>query len=300
MSWGVYQGRVICFPLRSQWILYREWICLSNGSIRRCVSVAFASLFAMAQLHTSCVSAEDVLAMFLDDMNAFEPTLLDGNESVNQASQARKGKTTCARQRDQLLAIRSEAASLQHQLRILHENHDLRKSLDLLMNTHSSSAKNDVKKWKFRAMRERSRKQHAELQNMHLRQRVATNAKFLRQVATLVNKQELKARRCNLPFVSLSDVSTRVFSALRARLDARWSQVATIEPQSVHASSSAIVLASRAAKGSWAMFSSSHEVSMVFDGSFAAPFDSTLVCGVVGRFTLLHGFEVPAETVRAW
>lgn len=249
----------------------------------------------MAQLHTdSVVLAQDVVAMFLNDMNALECTLLDVNESRSQASQAaepKKRKTTCARQRDRLLAIRSEAASLQHQLRILHDNHDLREALDLLT---SCSSDEDWKRWKFRAMRERSRTQQAEQQNIRLRQRVAANAKFLRQVANLVNKQARGGG--NQPFVNLSDVSTRVFSALRARLDARWDQVATIRPQCDNAIS-AIVSASRVAKGSWATSSSAHEIRMVFDDSFAAPFDSTLVCGVVSRFTLLHGVEVLTERV---
>lgn len=259
-----------------------------------CYSGAFANSPAMAQAPTD--SVQDTVSMLAHDKSALEITVQNGSNAPSRAPcvmEKKPRKKTCARQRDRVQAVRDLVVSLQHQLRALHEDYELRESIDMLLDRASSD---NSQRWKFRAMRERSLKQHAEQQNARMRQRVATNSKFLRQVTFLANKQMTKTWGGNHRFVAFADDNTRIFSALRARLDARSSQLDTSIPQRRHEST--IVSAAHVAPSSWVISAVDRGVNIDFDGSFAAPFDPAVVFRVMSRFTLPAGVEVVTEKVR--
>lgn len=83
---------------------------------------------------------------FLNDIEA----LAMGSGSVDNA--ARKHRTNHSRQSDRLQAARDEIASLLRQIECIQENHEVTEALDRLLDRSSD----DIHKWKFRAMRERS------------------------------------------------------------------------------------------------------------------------------------------------
>lgn len=230
---------------------------------------------------------QDALTALLEDIET------DGSSDTTDQRKPRAG---CSRQRDRLEAARNEVASLQRQIELLHENHELVESLDRLMDRSSA----DVHQWKFRAIRERSRTLGAKQRNALLRRRLGANAKLLEQVIDLIRKQTARAGSFDRRFVRLhgSDGSALAFSNLRARLDARSSQLdAVIRP--CNSANSAIDSVTDVAPTPWSFSSSDQGINVVMSESFAVPFPSALVCDIGSRVALLYGLEVLADNVRS-
>lgn len=259
------------------------------------------------ELPSDCFElTQEALASFLDDAAtlsileadiSFDYRSQDTSEglmAVGKPSTTTTSKPARARQRDRLQAVRDEVASLQRQLQLQHENHELRESLNQLMNRSSAG---DAQRWKRQAMSERIRGQQADDQNSLLRERVAANTKLLEMVSSLVYKQTKQQQPTpTVPrFIVLEDDGALILQALRAALDVRYSRLDTAIPA---CDNTAAALNTRITQAPWPVFPSGHGVSVDFSESFAMPFSLALILDIMRRFTLVDGHEEHTDSVR--
>lgn len=243
--------------------------------------------------------ASVVDALNMADCAASDSLPLEQCQRFDASAEAMPSKTnrvSRVRQHQRLKEARDEVALLQHQLKIEHEKHELRVFLDQVMNRSSGDS---FERSKFRALRERRHRQQAEERNARLRQQIATNATVQEQVMALVRKQRSLMPRAmcttSLRLNCLVDHGAQVFQSLRARLDARYSQLDSILSRVPSSSRS---LNGRRKLAPWSVSASDRGISVDFSESFVMPFSLEMILSVVGRHTSLRGLEVCAGNVR--
>lgn len=253
----------------------------------------------MMELPTDCFElTQEALASFLDDAMALNLLEMDlaadyrlqepsanPKAAAGSPSATTTSKPTRIRPRDRLQVVRDEVASLQRQLQLLHENHELRESLNQLLNCSSTG---EAQQWKRQAVSERIRGQQADERNTLLRERVAANAKLLEMVSSLVYKQTIHSPPAGPRFVVLENDGALILQSLRVALDARYSRLDIAIPPY---DNTAAALNTRITQAPWPIRCSDRGVSVDYTESFAMPFSLALILDIMRRFTLVDGHE---------
>lgn len=273
-------------------------ICPDNLIIRQSIT-AFMAVELKTEGDGGFLLTQEALAAFLRDMTALHTQktecVLDyhvGAAVLEPTATRKRPRTDRHWKRSQ--PLRQEIASLKRQLDALHENHDLRESLDRLTN-----AKRSIDSCKrMRAIREAYKLEQAREQHTRLRRRLAANATLLKRANVLVRKLAAFTSKSMQAIPSVVDRShadgALVLRSLRADLDSRCSQLDRIFQQCDENASAAL----NPSQALWTVtVSRCGDLIVSFRESFAMPFTAARVLESMHRFTLLDGREVCAENV---